>query len=143
MKLRIKGNSLRLRLTRAEVARIAAGQVVEEIIKFGSLSHQQLIYRLETSHNASDVTARFADGRIVVVLPFAETLRWATNDAQIGISAEQPLNAVETPDTETQITGEVLKLLIEKDFACLKGDDNQREEDDEDAFPNPHHQNRN
>jgi hypothetical protein len=45
MKLRIRGNSIRLRLSRGEVARIAAGEGVEERTE---LSSQPLIYALST-----------------------------------------------------------------------------------------------
>ena len=42
----------------------------------------------------------------------------------MGIAAEQPV-----------ADGVVLRVLVEKDFACLTV---REGEDDEDAFPNPH-----
>jgi hypothetical protein len=44
MKLRIKGNTLRLRLLRSEVERLAAAGVVTEEIRFGPATYDALRY---------------------------------------------------------------------------------------------------
>ena len=55
-------------------------------------------------------------------LPATLAAAWAAGD-QVSIEADQPLRA-----------GEVLKILVEKDFACLKPRD---DEDETDAYPHP------
>lgn len=127
MKLRIRGNSLRLRLTQAEVARIKDGARIEEAIAFGPEPHQQLIYALESSTNAACVEADYRDGRITVRVPQSMAREWACNSEQIGISGEQFRQ-------RDGLSGDTLKLLIEKDFACLT---EHRGADDADTFPHP------
>lgn len=120
MKLRIRGNTLRLRLTQTEVATLAdAGEVCEHTA-FGGGS--ALCYCLRADARASRVAARFADGRIDVAVPAAIVAHWATSE-QVSIEAEQPTGG-DAP----------LALLIEKDFACLA---ERPGEDDSDAFPHP------
>jgi hypothetical protein len=46
MKLRLQGNSVRLRLTRSEVERLRETGLVEESIEFGS--GESLVYRLQS-----------------------------------------------------------------------------------------------
>lgn len=61
-------------------------------------------------------------GRIVVTIPSDVVSAWAGSE-EVGIRAEQPTNS-----------GGILRILVEKDFACLT----QREgEDDSAAYPNP------
>ena len=108
MKLRIRGNSLRLRLSRGEVAELAErGRVDDGIV---------------CADDASVLSARIGAGSIVVTLPTSLARAWAASD-DVGLEAEQPIGG-----------GEVLRLLVEKDFACLTA---RTGEDDGDAFPNP------
>lgn len=58
MKLRIKGNSLRLRVSRSEVAKLLKGQRVEETIHFAPQSAAPLSYALEQA------ISNHADGTI-------------------------------------------------------------------------------
>lgn len=116
MKLRIRGNSIRLRLLKSEVARLAESGEVSESTDFGGGA--KLTYRLIVDSQAGDVAASFASGVISVNLPAAVAEEWAANDEQVGIEAE--------------IDG--LSILIEKDFACLTREDDP---DNLDAFPNP------
>lgn len=116
MKLRIKGNSVRLRLTQREVARVGAGEPVVETTQFIT---GRLDYELCIAPSRS-IEARFDGGRIVVRLPSEVALRWVTTD-QVGIETDLPV-----------ADGQSLHLLIEKDFACL-----DRRDDDLDAFPHP------
>ena len=113
MKLRLKGGTLRLRLTRPEVDRLGDGGRVEEVTAFGP--GERLVYDVESSAEASAVGARFADGRITVRIPAAAARTWAASDA-VGISGTQG----------------TLTILVEKDFACL-----DRRDEDADAFPHP------
>jgi hypothetical protein len=121
MKLRIRGNSLRLRLGPGEVARLAADGRVEERIVFGPGPDQRLVYALEASADVPEVRADYRHGMIRVQLPAALVETWARTD-QVGLAGEQPLGA-----------GASLTLLIEKDFECL----DRAAEDDEAAYPHP------
>jgi hypothetical protein len=118
MKLRIKGNSLRYRLTRTEVERLSETGLVEEKITFGD---SVLTYALCTTESGA-LSATFSDNRITVFLPSAFANEWVHSD-KVGFDARLPLNGEE----------EDLYLLIEKDFTCL---DNV-EEDQSDNYPNP------
>src|SRR5947209_4484777 len=106
MKLRIRGNSLRLRLGRSEVSRLAEGGVVMEVTEFGP--GQRLEYALGTSPDVSEPRASFRPGRIEVLLPPTAAREWAAGD-EVGICAEQNIEGT-GPDR-------VLRLLIEKDFS--------------------------
>ena len=120
MKLRIKGNSLRLRLTQAEVQRVAEGKAVQEQVSFGS-ALPSLWYTLTVEPNAPQITAQYQDHTVRVILPEALAHPWATTE-QVSLEATLPLN------------GEELYILVEKDFQCL----HQRpREDEHDQFPNP------
>lgn len=117
MKLRISGDSIRLRLGRGEVARVGEGQSVEQR---AHLSPMPLVYVLSSSPDSTGPSVSFTDGTLQVILPFALVRNWAQSD-QVGITAD-----LSTGDGS-------LRLLIEKDFKCLHGDD----EDQRDTFPNP------
>lgn len=120
MKMRVRGNSLRLRLTKSEVSRFAVNGAVEEIIDFGA--GQTLIYALESKAGIETTKAEFANNRIVVFVPSEQVRAWADSN-EIGIESIQKIDAAKT-----------LRLLIEKDFACL---DRRESEEDSDAFPHP------
>lgn len=121
MKLRIRGDSVRLRLKRGEVDRIAAGtSIVEETHFPGAV----LRYRLEVSENA-DISAHFDSRSLVIRLPESEALRWAGSD-EVSLYAEQHASGANA-----------LSILIEKDFKCIEPGHHRDCEDDEDTFPHP------
>ncbi|HZD53246.1 MAG TPA: hypothetical protein VE175_09370 [Woeseiaceae bacterium] len=121
MKLRIRGDSVRLRLKRGEVAQIAAGNSVAEQTHFpGSM----LRYCLDVS-DGTDIRAEFSGNSLVVTLPAAQVSRWAGSDD------------VSLASTQTLEGGETLDILVEKDFACLSPSHGRDEEDDADTFPHP------
>ncbi|MEP2771062.1 MAG: hypothetical protein ABJH05_02860 [Fulvivirga sp.] len=117
MKIRIKGNSLRLRLTQSEVEEFTSNGRVSDSIHFGE---NQLIYTLQ-SEDRGDVVASFNGEFITVTIPRKEGEQWASTE-QVGISRDQPLK-----------NNERLSILIEKDFQCLI----PRKEDESDLFTNP------
>lgn len=117
MKLRIRADSLRLRLTRSEIDLLCQRGRVSQTIHFGPGS--ALEYAVELSDGERPL-ARFADATITLALPRALARAWADGD-DVGIEASQALAEGE------------LALLIEKDFNCLI----PRGEQDADAFPNP------
>ena len=123
MKIRIKGNSLRLRLEKSEVQRLAADGMVQETIEFAP--GQRLVYCLECRDSLEQMQAVYEPGAIRVLLPRLQALDWAHSET-ISLVGEQPA-AGNGP----------LRLLVEKDFACL----NPRavwQEDQHDQFSNPH-----
>jgi len=121
MKLRIKGNSIRLRLGRSEVDRLAMNGAVQELTIFGSGRGPRLGYEIRAARIETVVRASFDGQRIVVLVPAEMINRWASSD-QVGIYAMQPTDHGE------------LAVVIEKDFACIDGDSGEPQED---AFPNP------
>lgn len=112
---------MRLRLLKAEVARFAETGVVREIIGFGS--GPQLRYTLE-AHDGPVLTTSFDGQEIRVSVPRAQATQWSRSE-QVSIVGE-----------ETTAAG-TLKILIEKDFACLNPSA-VWQEDQSDAYPNPH-----
>lgn len=114
MKLRIRGNSVRLRLTRTEVAALAATGIVEESTEF--LGSGTFVYAV-TAADGEDVSASFVDGRVEVAIPSDRVASWSSGD-DVGIAAECGL----------------LKVLVEKDFNCLTPRDTA---EDADTFPHP------
>jgi hypothetical protein len=122
MKLRIKGNSIRLRLLRSEVERFAADNFVSDEVRFGTATDQALKYSIATSDGIEVVTAQFSDNQILILLPESIALDWTTTD-RISIQASQEISE-----------GCELTLLIEKDFECVGRPDDP---DREDSFENP------
>ena len=121
MKLRICGDSIRLRLKISEVNRIAAG---ESIVEATHLPDSMLTYCLEVSENGG-FAATFNGGKLVVTVSKADVEEWADTDA-VSMLFEQPLADAGT-----------LSLLIEKDFTCLEPGHHRDCVDDEDTFPHP------
>jgi hypothetical protein len=111
MKLRFHGNSLRLRLSQSEVARLAEAGEIETRTDFPG--DQTLSYSVESGDSN---VVRFENDTIRVIVARGEAKRWIETD-QTGI--------------EYQIGP--LKVLIEKDFQCL----HKPTPEDADAFPNP------
>jgi hypothetical protein len=121
MKLRLQPNSIRLRLKRSEVDRFLRTGRVEERILSGTADQESFHYLLETNDAVSAPKGAISPGGVVVQVPTADALKWALTN-QIGIEGEQAI------DSKTS-----LRILVEKDFACLDGS----EEQNADTFPNP------
>ncbi len=119
MKLRIRGNSIRLRLTRTEIANFGKGGFLEEKTDFGNGT--LLRYRLQKKSGIETLEADFSDNRITVYVPESIAAEWTGTDT-VGFE-----NKWLTPG------GHSLFLLIEKDFACL----DHTTEDQSDNYPNP------
>jgi hypothetical protein len=71
MKLRIKGNSLRLRVMRSEFDLLMRTGRIEETIRFGMRANCRLTYALELSQSAARLTLHCALSEISVLLPHA------------------------------------------------------------------------
>ncbi len=126
MKLRLRGDSLRCRLTQSEVITLAEQGAFEDATHF-ALGHQKLVYRLETTADATADATTYATrltagdaGRIevTVILPAQVVKQWAATQ-EVGLYFTEPWG---------------LKVAVEKDFRCL---DPNRDEDESDNFENP------
>ena len=94
---------------------------VEEKIVSGSGDEETFGYVLESVDAVSSPRATLKPRSIIVQVPPDAVMRWVSTD-QIGIEGEQLV------DNQTS-----LRILIEKDFACIDGTD----EENADTFPNP------
>ena len=121
MKLRIRGDSIRLRLKRGEVARIAEGKSIVEETHFPT---SVLTYRVDVSENDA-MAAEYKDSNVVISLPAARIAEWANAD-EVSIVATQGLAG-----------GANLTILVEKDFSCLDPGHGRDDEDDADTYPHP------
>ena len=121
MKLRIMGDSLRLRVSRSEVAKLLAGDCLEETIHFTPEAVAKFTFALQQETSLSRPTVQYTDSRVAVLIPAEQANAWGATD-QVGIAEDISLGSFGS-----------LALLIEKDFACL----DRSEEDNEDTFPNP------
>jgi hypothetical protein len=122
MKLRIKGNSLRLRISRSESDRLLGRERLEETIHFAPQAEAKFTYALEQAASVSAPTVRYTEGEITVLVPAALAHTWCTTD-MVGIAERVSLGTFGSLD-----------LLLEKDFACL----DRNQEENVDTFENPH-----
>ena len=122
MKLRINGNSLRLRVSRSEVAKLQSGERLEETIYFAPHPNAKLTYALEHTPSVKATTVHYVESEITVLIPAGLANTWCTTDL-VGINERISLDNFGS-----------LQLLIEKDFACLDRSD----EENQDTFANPH-----
>jgi hypothetical protein len=122
MKLRIQGDSLRLRVSRTELARLQAGGRVEETVHFGAARDARLTYALEVAPQASPVRVRYQSQEVTVLLSEDQARSWAKESA-VGVYATVAIGS--------EIS---LEVIVEKDFACLDRSDVENS----DTFANPH-----
>lgn len=122
MKLRIKGSSLRLRLTRTEIGALGCGRPVREEIGLGNGPHRTLSYVVRPEPRQSEIQVGFDGHEICVRIP-DQTARELSETDRVGI-VETLLVA---PDRS-------IEIKVEKDFECLSP---RPGEDDSDAFPHP------
>ncbi len=120
MKLRLRGDTIRLRLTRSEVDAIGAGRSVSETLHLPDGS--ELKYTLTAGvSNSVQMLRESTQVEIVVGIVSSQAHSWATSE-QVGYSGEKPL----------QIG--TVSVLIEKDFTCITP---RVGEEESDTFPNP------
>ena len=121
MKLRIKGNSLRLRVSRSELARLLDGERVEETIHFARAPEASLTYALESSVQVAPVKVQYEPRVVKVILSQSQACIWGAED-KVGVYSTLDIGAAGS-----------LEVIVEKDFACLDGSD----EENSDTFANP------
>jgi hypothetical protein len=112
VKIRIKGNSIRFRLTRTDVKALAENGSISEFINFGE---KKLGYEIRQT-SLEQMSVSMTDYTICVAMPATMTQDWVDTD-KVGFES---------------VSGTVY-LLVEKDFACI---DNTLE-DQSDNYPNP------
>jgi hypothetical protein len=118
MKLRIKGDSLRLRVGPSEVQRLMDSGRVGETIHFTPAAH--MTYALEHSSLAGCVSVSHTLTEVAVIVPTSIAQAWA-NGSDVGIYGAVP-NGFGT-----------VEVAIEKDFACL----DSSHAGNLDTYPNP------
>jgi hypothetical protein len=117
MKIRIRGNNIRYRLDKQDIATLQQTGKVEEETRIGQATLHFCIKAKDTA-NAS---IKLEQHGVHLSLPLQQVQQWAGSE-QVGIDQELP-----NPD------GSVLTILVEKDFKCLT----DRNEDESQAFDNP------
>ena len=112
MKIRIKHNSIRYRLTQSDVAALAKDKRISDSLDFGL---QQLTYELQ------------------VVDDYALSSTYSNNIITVYIPQSMVTELLETDKVGFENERHVPHLLVEKDFVCL----DEVEEDQSDNYPNP------
>ncbi len=118
MKLRIKGNSIRYRLTKSDVNKLANTGYLEEKTLFGNSA---FVYALQTDANTKSLSAALQANKITLFVSDNFVKDWPQNEI-VGID-----NKIEEKENDS------LYLLLEKDFVCL----DETTEDQSDNYPNP------
>lgn len=118
MTLRIKGNSIRIRLTKTEVSRLVATGYLEEHTAFVG---NKLVYALLSVDSGKELSATFENNKLSMFVPYELIKGWPENNI-VGFNSNMPVSQEET-----------LYLLLEKDFACL----DEKMEDQTDHYDNP------
>ncbi|MCC6726504.1 MAG: hypothetical protein IT258_18525 [Saprospiraceae bacterium] len=122
MKIRMSGNSIRLRLSQSEVTKFFEQGEVSETVHFGA--DMALTYTLKRDA-ATEIQASFRDNQITVLVPNDLGNSWASSEEEVGL---EQLTRFAPSD------GGSLRILVEKDFKCLA---ERPGEDESDNFPNP------
>jgi hypothetical protein len=119
MKLRIKGDSLRLRVGPSEIERLMETGRVEETIHFGLQEDARLTYALEVA-DVGGIAVRHEGTRVAVILPSESARAWAQG-TDVGVYGS------------VGVSSGRLEIAVEKDWACLDGSEGE----DAETFPNP------
>jgi hypothetical protein len=113
MKLRIKGNFLRIRLEKPEVQQLLESGSVKETTTF---AHKLFQYAV-VSGAYENLSASFTENQIAIHIPKAACSRFCQTD-EVSLSG----------------TDGALELLVEKDFQCLH---KRPDEDESQMYANP------
>ncbi len=118
MKLRIKGNSIRIRLSKTEVDDLVSGSMQHDSTNFGKSSFG---YTVQPVDDGDSLSANYDNDTITLYVPKTLLKNWSDN-SDIGFEAMMPLE-----------NSGYLHLMLEKDFKCLDA----TMEDQSDFFDNP------
>jgi len=119
MKLRIRGNSIRLRIQRQELETLCTQGALLEELRLGPGNDATFRYALER-HDGASVQVTFKQGLLRVSLP-VDWIAELANTERTGWDSE-----VDTGE------GNSVRVMVEKDFPCIV---TRPGEDDSDAFP--------
>jgi hypothetical protein len=100
MKLRLEGNSIRLRVRKSDLIKLQTEGSIKEGLIFPNSLHFN--YQLITDKNAETIDAQLSTDAMTVSIPLSIATNWLNSDA-VGIE-------------HTLSSG--LFILIEKDFPC-------------------------
>lgn len=117
MKIRILGDTLRLRLKKSEIDEFAKNGKIKNSISFGN--DNKLQYILQVSID-SEISASFINNEIIIAIPKDVAKKWIETDL---ITLK---NNISTPN-----------LIIEKDFKCTSKDCLETENQKNDSYRNP------
>jgi len=120
MKLRIKGNTIRYRLSKSEINRFAKEGYIESNTPFVS---SVFTYALQSRPDelGHELSADFKDCVVTLYVPEKMVAEWVNTDV-VGFDTWMDVD-----------NGEKLYLLLEKDFKCL----DETVEDQSDNYENP------
>ena len=118
MKIRIRGNSVRFRLTKSEVKTLCEMGFVEEKTNF---NESFFSYSIKASEEHEDLHATFRNDSVILFMPKGLLSDWETNE-KVGFY-----------HTQSNRNGSALTLTLEKDFVCM----DETVEDQSDNYPNP------
>ena len=123
MKLRMLGDSLRLRLSMSETQMIGAGRSVIENTTFPDGSVMSYALSVDGNRVSAGMALHQGQHQLLIKIPLSLAEHWS-HSTDVGLGGDEPL----------YIDG--LQILIEKDFDCVSprlGDEGR------DTFPNPSH----
>lgn len=118
MKLRIKANSIRIRLTKTEVSTLANTGYLEEQTRF---INNKFVYAVQSVENGNELSASLDALKITLYVSRSLLKDWPVNEV-VGFNARMPV-----------AENGSLYLLLEKDFVCL----DETTEDQSDNYENP------
>ena len=119
MKVRIKGNFIRYRLSKLEVEALSLTGIVKETTCFGI--NNLFSYSLVSKDGIDNLEANFTNGNLIIFLPKENAHNWFAN-SKVGYRSTVKIDEKN-----------ILVLLVEKDFQCL----DETEEDQSNNYPNP------
>lgn len=118
MKLRIKENSIRFRLSKSDLVKFQHHNKIEESTHFLS---DTLTYGLIAVPDIHQLSASYKNNSIIITIPQAIADAW-TKTQEVGIY-----------ENLKSVHDKKLSIIIEKDFKCL----DETVEDQSDNFENP------
>ena len=122
MKQRLRGNSIRVRLDRRDIERLIDMGRVDDAVRFGP--GLAFSYAVEMGPAPRErPRASYSAGRLLIRIDPDDADEWLAGD-RVGFDHQQP------------VEGGVVRVLLEKDFACIDRPAGE-EADDAYAFPNP------
>jgi Family of unknown function (DUF7009) len=87
MKLRIRGNSLRLRISRSELESLLRGNRIEETIHFTASPEAKLTYALDSAVQSTPITIQYESQAVTVTLSKDQAVVWGS-ESEVGVYGE-------------------------------------------------------